>query len=130
MQTGITPIYFAAKNNYLRLVELLLAHGADINKVQRALYNHNNIICGIYNYPMRACAARGKAIVVCCCQHIAAHAYAYQSHLHVLSAHAHNLGKGHQQSTCIIVLQDALQDATHGVCALESSSLKMYTCMQ
>ncbi|MCG8621737.1 MAG: ankyrin repeat domain-containing protein, partial [Proteobacteria bacterium] len=34
MQDGFTPMYFAAKNNHLRLVELLLAHGADINKVQ------------------------------------------------------------------------------------------------
>ena len=34
MQIGTTPMYFAAKNNHPRLVELLLAHGADINKVQ------------------------------------------------------------------------------------------------
>ena len=30
-------MYFAAKNNHPRLVELLLAHGADINKVQHCV---------------------------------------------------------------------------------------------
>ena len=34
MQIGFTPMYFAAQYNHPRLVELLLAHGADINKVQ------------------------------------------------------------------------------------------------
>ena len=33
MQTGVTPMYFAAQYNHLRLVELLLARGADIKKV-------------------------------------------------------------------------------------------------
>ena len=33
MQYGVTPMYFAAQYNYPRLVELLLAHGADVNKV-------------------------------------------------------------------------------------------------
>ena len=37
MQTGTTPMYFAAQYNYPRLVELLLAHGADINKVQHCV---------------------------------------------------------------------------------------------
>ena len=36
-------MYFAAKNNHLGLVELLLAHGADINKVATALGNVNII---------------------------------------------------------------------------------------
>ena len=34
LQIGTTPMYFAAQCNHPRLVELLLAHGADINKVQ------------------------------------------------------------------------------------------------
>ena len=37
MQEGVTPVYFAAKYNHPRLVELLvelfLAHGADISTV-------------------------------------------------------------------------------------------------
>ena len=37
MQTGVTPMYFAAKSDHPRLVELLLAHGADINKVQHCV---------------------------------------------------------------------------------------------
>ena len=37
MQDGVTPMYFAAQYNHLRLVELLLAHGADINKVQHCV---------------------------------------------------------------------------------------------
>ena len=37
MQTGKTPMYFAAQYNHPRLVELLLAHGADINKVQHCV---------------------------------------------------------------------------------------------
>ena len=43
MQTGVTPMYFATKNDHPRLVELLLAHGADINKVHAALC-YGNII--------------------------------------------------------------------------------------
>ena len=34
MQEGLTPMYFASQCNDSRLVELLLAHGADINRVQ------------------------------------------------------------------------------------------------
>ena len=34
---GFTPMYFAAQYNHPRLVELLLAHGADINKVQHCV---------------------------------------------------------------------------------------------
>ena len=37
MQDGVTAMYFAAKNKYPGLVELLLAHGADINKVQHCV---------------------------------------------------------------------------------------------
>ena len=37
MQQGFTPMYFASKTNHPRLVELLLAHGADINKVQQCI---------------------------------------------------------------------------------------------
>ena len=37
IQTGTILMYFAAKNNHPRLVELLLAHGADINKVNLKL---------------------------------------------------------------------------------------------
>ena len=33
LQIRTTPMYFAASDNHPRLVELLLAHGADINKV-------------------------------------------------------------------------------------------------
>ena len=33
IQDGFTPMYFAAQGNHPRLVELLLAHGADINRV-------------------------------------------------------------------------------------------------
>ena len=34
MQRGKTPMYIASQQGHPRLVELLLAHGADINKVQ------------------------------------------------------------------------------------------------
>ena len=44
MQDGFTPMYLAAKNNHPRLVELLLVHGADINKVATALCNVKIII--------------------------------------------------------------------------------------
>ena len=37
MQEGVTPMYIAAQCNHPRLVELLLAHGADINKVQHCV---------------------------------------------------------------------------------------------
>ena len=37
MQEGVTPMYFAAQYSHPRLVELLLAHGADINKVQHCV---------------------------------------------------------------------------------------------
>ena len=37
MQTGKTPMYFAAQYNHPKLVELFLAHGADINKVQHCI---------------------------------------------------------------------------------------------
>ena len=34
IQAGVIPMYSAAQHNHPRLVELLLAHGVDINKVQ------------------------------------------------------------------------------------------------
>ena len=34
MQLGDTPLYFASKNNHTDVVELLLAGGADIDKVE------------------------------------------------------------------------------------------------
>ena len=37
IQTGKTAMYFAAQYNHLQLVELLLSHGGDINKVQHCV---------------------------------------------------------------------------------------------
>ena len=46
MQDGVTAMYFAAQYNHPRLVELLLAHGVGINKVQHYVANVKMVCSG------------------------------------------------------------------------------------
>ena len=41
MQEGITPLYFASKNDHTELVELLLKRGARVNQVQHTVINQS-----------------------------------------------------------------------------------------